>query len=365
MARAGSWSVGGFKLPEFGITEKIQSIVKPQASRTAQGGSNLFGQNLAQRASTPSVQGAQTRNVPVPSGISPAYGGGGGSYSQTQATSYAPATSGQAADGGGGDEGGYDYIGALRSAFDQSRNSLQSILPTYDSDYSNFKSTIEGGINRAKDTLTTQNQEDERLFGQSLKSLLQSDKDLRQRRQGTFSALGALDSSQFRDETTQADQFLLESQQNLEGEKNRNYNERQKEYAAYEQQANSQIAGYANEISRAKASLQQAIASVNMDEAASIQNYISQLSQQAQQVNAQREAMALNLAQLQAQGTDVVGNLSKLNMGQFSNLFGQNLAKRVQSSIGRYATPTNQVNGSGFIGNGTQSEELRRLYGMA
>lgn len=50
---AGSWSVGGIKLPDFGITEKLTG------NRTAQGGSNLLGNQNAQG----SVLGTGSQNM--------------------------------------------------------------------------------------------------------------------------------------------------------------------------------------------------------------------------------------------------------------------------------------------------------------
>lgn len=284
--------------------------------------------------------------------------GGGGSYSAPQQQPQ-PQTGGQPSDGGGDGGGGYDYVGALRSAFQQSRSALEGMLPTYDKDYSNFKQTVEGGLGRAKETLATQNAEDERLYGQDLRKLLQSDKEIRQRQQGVYSGLNALDSSSYKDDVLKQDQYLLENQQGLDAEKRRNFEGRQKEYAAFEADAMGKIAQYANEIQRAKQALQQAIASTNMDEAASIQNYINQMASQAQSLNAQREAMALNLAQLQAQGTDVVGNLAKLNMGGFSNLFGQNLARRMQTAMSRFTPGGGGVQGSGYI-YGSSDDEKRK-----
>ena len=46
--RPGSWSLGPVKLPEFGITERIQSIFQPQKPLTQSRGSNLFGPSGAQ-----------------------------------------------------------------------------------------------------------------------------------------------------------------------------------------------------------------------------------------------------------------------------------------------------------------------------
>lgn len=61
MARAGSWSLFGVGLPEFGLTEKLGGIIG--APRTAQGGSNIFGGSQAMVSPAPSggqVMGAQS-----------------------------------------------------------------------------------------------------------------------------------------------------------------------------------------------------------------------------------------------------------------------------------------------------------------
>ena len=79
--RLGSWG-----LPEFGITEKIQSMFSPQKAYASSGGSNLWG---PQQASTPvsSGQNASMMNYsynPYSTGTNPAQAGGGsagGGYS--------------------------------------------------------------------------------------------------------------------------------------------------------------------------------------------------------------------------------------------------------------------------------------------
>jgi hypothetical protein len=137
-------------------------------------------------------------------------GGGGGTYSQQQPTPQPqPAYSGEPSSDGGGDGGGYDPLAGLRSAFSSMRSAYEGLLPTYDADYKTFETRTNDAITRAKNTLNTQNQEDEVRYGENLRSLLQSDKELRQRRQGVFSGLNALDSSAYRDEVQEGDQFLL------------------------------------------------------------------------------------------------------------------------------------------------------------
>lgn len=352
MARAGSWSLFGVKLPEFGVTEKVGSLIG--APRTAQGGSNIFGSQIKSKAMQPSVQGARTSSVtPQKDADQQAFqnyvDSQKGTYNTGSGSSVVPSSSGESVSGGG-DSGGYDYLGALRNSFGQSKGALEAMLPTYDSDYANYEKSINSNIDTALQTKTAQDQADEVTYGKSLKSLLQSDRELKQRRQGVFSALNSLDSSAYRDDVTKGDQALLENQQELESEKKRYMDDRQKEYTAYENNAKSQLGAYKNEINRAKQGLQQAIASVNMDEAASIQNYIDKITSEAQQVQSNLQATALNLAQLQAQGTDVAGNLSKLNMGQFANTFGQNIANRVGQLTSKYTLPSQNAQGSGYIG---------------
>ena len=94
--RAGSWSLFGAKLPEFGITEAIQKIIAPRKSLTYQGGSNLFGPQP--QATTQGVLSSQTpapmptqnyatpttptRTVPSPIPQQPQQGGGNDIFGQ-------------------------------------------------------------------------------------------------------------------------------------------------------------------------------------------------------------------------------------------------------------------------------------------
>ena len=60
----GSWSVGGYALPDFGITEKIQQYVNPGSALTPSGGSNLYGPN-------PTTQNNYVAPATVPPGATP------------------------------------------------------------------------------------------------------------------------------------------------------------------------------------------------------------------------------------------------------------------------------------------------------
>lgn len=352
-----------FGLPDFGVTEFISDRLGRQ--RDSQGGSTLFGSKLS-KAATLGAQTSEPATVqgPPPGYQAPSTSTSGGTYSAQPSGSIAPATSGQASDGGGG---GYDALAALRNAFNSQRSALEGNLQPLESDYNLAKGDIEASVGRAKDTLTTQKADVERSYGQNLRSLLQTDKELKQRRQGTFSALGSLDSSAYRDDVTKGDQQLLESQQMLSGERDRNIQGADKEYAAYEQKATGELARVANEFTRAKQALRQAVADVNMNEAASIQNYMQQLQDRAQAVQDQMNAFKMNLAQLQAQGTDVVGNLQNFNMNNFSQQFGQGLQQRLSDVTARYSLPQQAAAGSGYINPKTGksfTDEERRLLGI-
>lgn len=356
---AGSWGVGGVKLPDFGISE----FIKPPAPAK-------------------NVQGAATQSMPTFSQATPnalaAAGlgaGGGGSYTSGGGSGGGalPATSGQPSSGGGGSSPSPDdaYLNQLRQAFGGQKAALENQIGSYDSDYTNQKSAIDSAITHAQDTLNQENQSDQTLYGQNLKNLLQSDQELRQRRQGTYSALGSLDSSSYLNDVSKADQSLLENQQQLTGERDKNIHNRQAAFDTYQQQANTQLASFANEISRAKEALKGAMANVDMNQANAIASYIQNVQQQAQQVAAQQQAMKLNLAQLASQGVDVSGNLAKMNMGDFSNQFGSKLSSNLQAGMNTYSLPSSNVLGQGSInpytGKPMTDQEKKQLmgYGLA
>lgn len=368
--RSGSWSVFGVPLPEYGITERLAKLAS--GGKTTDLSSAITGSS---HAATPSVLGAFSTPTPTPSAQSyanhnstgPLPGGGstGGTYSQTQSTGqYAPAISGQSSAATGG---GYDALQSLRDAFGQQRSAIEGQLPALEGDYNQSKSDIEASVNRAQDTLNTQKDDLNRTYGQNLKQLLQTDQELRQRRQGTFSALNTLDSSAYRDDVTKGDQALQDNQNALVAERDRNIQGADKEFAAYQQQATSQLAQVANEFTRAKAALRQAVADVNLNEASSIQNYMQQLQDRAQAVQDQMNAFKMNLAQLQAQGVNVVGNLKNFNMNDFSQQFGQGLQNTLQNVTARYSLPQSTAAGSGYINPKTgkaYTDEERRLLGI-
>ena len=114
----GSWSIFGQKLPEFGITEAIGSVLGKE--RTAQGGSNLYGPSPSQAAYSPNASyapagydpfaqsGGSSGGTPAPSYSAPSGGNGGSNYGQQWADM---GRSGTPPEGWHGESGGTNEMG--------------------------------------------------------------------------------------------------------------------------------------------------------------------------------------------------------------------------------------------------------------
>lgn len=287
----------------------------------------------------------------------------GGSYGGGAAP--APATGGQSAGGGDAGGGGQDqYLQQLRDAFGGQRQSLENQINSYGGDLTNAQTSTDQSIKAAQDAKTQQDQGDSVLYGQNLKNLLQSNQELSQRRQGTYSALGSLDSSAFQQDTAKADQALLDNQQQLGTQRDSALHNRESQYNSYANDAQSKLGAYKQDIARAQEGLRGAQSGVDLNQANSIQSYMQQMQQQQQAAQAQQQALAMNLAQLQAQGVDVLGNLQKTNIGDYSKQFGANLQQQLAQGTARYQTPVGTQSQAGYIGAGNPNDPLKRLLGQ-
>lgn len=339
------------RLPEFGISEAIQGRPAPS------------------HAAGPSVQGASSFKPVIPQGISSSYGSAPASYGGGSGGGYAPASGGQAAapSGGGGsssispDQG---YLQQLRDAFGGQKQSFENQINSYNGDLTNAQTTTDQQLKAAQDAKAQQDQADSVLYGQNLKSLLQSNQELAQRRQGTFSALGSLDSSAFQQDTAKADQALLDNQQQLGSQRDQALHTREQQYNSYANDAQSKLAAYKQDIARQQEALRGAESGVDLNQANSIQSYMQQIQAAQQAAQQQQQALAANLAQLQAQGVDVIGNLSRTNLGDYSKQFGANLQNQLAQGSQRYSVPVGTVAGAGYIGRGDPNDP-RKLLGLA
>lgn len=144
--RGGSWSIGGFKLPEFGITEAIGGALN--RPKTAQGGSNVLGANT-QRAQAPAPYKAPTVQYINGGENYPAIGTSGNPYSKTTGGGGSIPTNNVPTQGGGqpyqmindqqnngNSQIDEDYNQAM-SMFDQAQSGLQSQAGTANAQISN------------------------------------------------------------------------------------------------------------------------------------------------------------------------------------------------------------------------------------
>jgi len=282
------------------------------------------------------------------------------------AQNYLPSSSGQSLGGGGGNGGGggdnggggNDYQAQLRAAYDQSRQALEGLLPTYDADFNNYKTSVEGAINDARGTLDTQKADVTKRYGDSLKNLLNTSKDLRQRTQSTFSGLGSLDSSAYGDELIKQQQADQEGVSNIDLSQNKDITELDSTFNTYERDQKTKLNSYQTDIDRAKQGVRQAMANGDIEQAQTLANY-------AQQVQANIDNLKLSLLSAQASGTDVLGNLRKINGVDFNNAFGQALGNRYNSATSRLVIPSAGAQGQGYIASSKNQDEQRRLLGLA
>lgn len=305
--------------------------------------------------------------VPISSGISqtpqtqaPISGGTFGSVLGD--STYQPSSGGQPSGGdlsGGTSQPQTDpYLESLRAEFGNLRSLYEGQIPQLESDYQRVRGDVEGSVGRAKETLGEQKQDIGVRFGESLRDLLLSDRELGQKSRNVYSGLNALDSSSFAEAENRRGQQLIETKGKLGVEKDRSLKQADRTYADYEARATDSLANLGNQYLDAKTALQTAISQNNLDEASAIQNYIQQIQQQAQQI----QSVLLNLGQLQASGTDVIGNLQGLNNSGINQVFGNYLSNYFNPTSSRLGIPSPGLTGSGFIGSGGDDDRLRRLY---
>ena len=152
MAHAGHWSIGGFRLPDFGITEKIGDLFGQ--GRNKQGGSQLRQGTVFNIGNVPLVQAqtpAQTYTYSTGKGIQP------GTYPQYGVTKqiFKP-TSGNS---GGSNSPSSDNIGGIQPQEDpmaRIRAEVESIFSPLMNYYNQAESAVTEEYNRYKPELEQQ-----------------------------------------------------------------------------------------------------------------------------------------------------------------------------------------------------------------
>lgn len=361
MAVKGLWNIGPFNVPDTGFNELLSRITgKNIGPQNALANQTYFGTQVLGDATQ---QQSNISRVPNMSSE--------GGYTSAPSASYQPSTSGQPTGSAGpvgpvGLPAGPDpnqYLNDLRAAFGSLRSSIEGQLPGLENQYNTIREGIEGAVGRAKETRDERLGEIKRGFGENLKNLLSSDRELGERQQGVFSGLNALDSSAFADAQIKRQQNLFDTQGKLGVEKTKTIDQANREYAAYESEANNNLAALGNQYLSARSALQQALAQGQLNEATAIQNAMQQIQSQAQQIQSTIDQYRVNLLGLQAQGVDVVGNLNKLGSAGLNSIYGNYASNYMNPTMSNYFIPQSSVSGQGYIG--SQSEdERRRLLGQ-
>lgn len=345
---AGSW----WGLPDFGITEMLTN------NRTPQGGSNIFGGNT-QASSGGDVQGASTAQY------GPSYPGPiqGPSYSGQQRTVAAPQTGGQQTGGGSGTAAPNNdaYLQNIRDQYSQNRNYVQNdLLPGAERDYNLAKGDIANALTDAQNTANTQKETVGTQFGDILKNQLRTYQDLGRQRTGIFSGLGTLDSSAYNEQNFRAGQDLANQRNQTDLQKTRALGQIDQQFSSYQKQAESQLGQLASQYQAGTASLRNALAQNNIQEAGAIQSALSQIQQQAQELDTNRKNWAIQAAMLKSQGVDVMGALSAINGNDYGQQVGQQLAQA--NAFGKSLIPqATGLNSTGYI-NTKKKEDQQNPY---
>lgn len=256
------------------------------------------------------------------------------------------------------------YLEALRSAFGGARNTMEGILPTYDTDVDLYKKQVLGGIDTARDTLGETKGNIDKNYGEALRRALQTDREINQRVKGAHSALGTLDSSSYQESAEKQAQALKEQTGNIDIERAKALTGADREFATYERDALGKVDTYTNEIARGKQAIRLAIANADINQAVTLANAIQKMEAEKNNIVNNLNSFKLTAAGLQAQGFDVMGNLRKLNGDQFFNNFGNLLAGNLNNAVSRYSYTPSTISGSGYITAGGMTDEQKRLLGL-
>jgi hypothetical protein len=353
----GTWGtlLGPLSTIDIGFTERFAPWLGVNPNQNVLGTSST--NNVSNQQVNQSVGGGMSRQGAANMGGSnpkPSTGGQAGAPAGSPSGSPVP----QQDQGPSQDQ---QYLDSLRSTFGNMRSSIEAQLPGMEADYNRVKGDVEASVGRARETLAEGKQDINRGYGENLRDLIQTDRELGQRQRGVYSANNALDSSSFLENENKRQQQLVETKGEFTRERDRSISTADREFAAYERQANDALANLGNQYMQGRQQLQSAIAQNDLNSAAAIQNAMEQIRSRAQQVADSVNALKLNAVQLQSQGVDVIGGLQRLNRGGIDNLLGQYMSSYYNPTAGQLTVPNPQVAGQGFIGS---SEEQRRRLAM-
>lgn len=350
---------------------------------------NTSASNFRPPASSATIVGAQNFRVPASSANTTRNPAGNTVFSNTPA----PQVSGQVlgastggSSGGGGinsgsfnnnqanqpsqsfqqntsNEPAYDpeqeLVNSLMGVYNQEAEGLKSLAPMYDDAYSKGKADVEGLITSAEGKGKEQKADTDFVFGDLLRQSVKSKQEDDLRRQGTYSSLGTLDSSSYAENTEKANQALIERQGLLDREKVKSYRSIDETVGSFVNKARSDLAQMAIKYQEGKNALANALATNNLNRAASIQSAIDQIRARAQQIQSTVTNFAAQVALLKAQGVDVSQGLAGLNGAKFAQDFSGFLQNANNASRNLYTLPSQVVpQGIGLVGKRKPEDQL-------
>ena len=306
------------------------------------GASNMIKNTLIQ--SVPTIQNAVGGGSIAPQGGGQSYGsgGGGGTALIPPASSY----TGPSAD---------DVTNQLRAAYGQAQDQINQQSPLLDQSYQTAQSDINNSLTSAQNAANNQKQSLNQQFGDVLRNTLQTYKDLGKQRQGTFSALGTLDSSAYQEQQFKADEDLANQQSRTQSQQAIQNNQIDNQLLDYRNQANSQLAQLATQYQAGKNAIASALAQNNIQEAGAISQALDQVRQRAQDVQNSIIQFANQAAYMKSLGYGVNNSIGSISASPFASTMQSYLNQVQQNGNSQYSLPQNAsiMQGQGFINKAT------------
>jgi hypothetical protein len=273
----------------------------------------------------------------------------------------APQTGGQPTGGSGGNPNQANndaYLQNIKDQYGQNRDYVQnSLLPGAERDYNLAKGDISNALTDAQNTANTQKDSVNTQFGDILKNQVRTYQDLGRQRTGIFSGLGTLDSSAYNEQNFRAGQDLSNQRNETDLQKTKALGGIDQQFSSYQKQAESQLGQLASQYQSGTDSLRNALAQNNIQEAGAIQSALSQIQQQAQELDTNRKNWATQAALLKSQGVDVMGALSAINGNDYGQQVGQQLAQA--NAFGKSLIPqVTGLNTAGYINTNKKDDQL-------
>lgn len=295
---------------------------------------------------------------------------GGGSWGGSD-NPVAPNISGQSAGGGTNGGGGngltppvfnpgpseQDVINQLKGVYNQARGDIEAQGGNLDKSYDLAKGDIDASVADAEATTSAQKDQQNTLFGDVLRNQLRTYQDTARQRQGTFSALGTLDSSAFGEQQFRADQSLAEERGITERERARTIADIDRQFNGFKQKATSELARLGLQYNQGKQAIASALANNNLSEAAAISDAINAVRDRAAQIQNSIIEFGNQAKLLKAQGLDVSGAIKGISGQGYADQVGQNLQNLVANASNLYQVPQANITGRGFISPKNRAED--------